>query len=556
MSVLPRDDGSFGVTLGSPPYMHWYATDDPPSLGVEVEVQGRVVGQQPLAAGRKTGTMTILASAVQTVKPSPYATRVVADEWLQRVNAAMDRPLMAYQATGAAWMAQRLVEGKGAILADSPGLGKSAQSIAAVCGANAFPCIVVCPASVKVNWAREFQYSKAKPNVFVIEGTRNPIEPADVYVVNYALLKPLEGHLIALHPASMIFDEAHELKEPRPKQSHRAAIATRMANWVKRVILLTGSPIMNTPREIWRLLHIAEPAAWDNFEDFNNRYLRPPPDDELTPKKRIVTARGRAEYLDELQVRVQPVMLRRRKEEVQGDMPPKTRRSLLVGIGKDDRAAYDEAERDLIDWLKKLGHDDRARRAARTEALAKMTYLRRIACIGKLRHAVPEYLDGWFSKSERPPLVIFGYHRVVLDALRPMCMNLGLRTVGIQGSEDMATRQEAIDAFQRGDADVFLCPIKAGGVGITLHRSSDMLVLERDWSPARMGQSEDRIHRIGQKRPVTITYMDAAATVDEHIAEVLAAKQHLIDHVVDGGQSEVEALVETVDSVLDHFRAA
>lgn len=550
LSVKPRDDGAFSVTLGPPPTMYWYITPVAPALGSEVVVTASASVVKPLQVGAQQGTMTVLAGAKQQVQPSKYATRMVAPAWTARAEDCMVRPLLPYQVTGAAWLAQRLAANQGSILADDPGLGKSAQTIAALTITGSFPAVVVCPSSVKVNWAREFQYSLAKPRVAIIAGRSGALKPADVYVLNYSLIKSRELQLQELKPKAVVFDEAHELKEPRATHSHRASVATRLAAWSRRVVLLTGSPIMNNPSEMWRLLHMADPDDWRFFEDFEMRYLKASPTDEKDHGTRIVTSRGRAEHLDELQARIQPLMLRRRKAEVQSDLPAKSRRSVLVDLDLNDRKMYQAAERDVIAWLQRLGHDEKAKRAARTIGLAKLTHLRRIAAIGKMRHAVPEYLAAWFAQPDQPPLVIFAYHRVVLDALFPMCAQLGIHAVGIGGDEDVATRQRAVDAFQSGQSPVFICPIKAGGVGINLHRASDSLVLERDWSPARMVQAEDRIHRLGQSKPVTITYLDAADTVDEHVAEVLAAKQTLIDHVVDGSADNAKIAVETIDTVL------
>lgn len=555
MSVKPRDDGSFAVTLGPAPSMHWYVTPAPPALGSEVQVTATASSVKPIQVGARQGTMTVLAGARQQVKASRYATRLVAPAWVQRVEESMIRPLLPYQVTGAAWLAQRLYEGKGSILADDPGLGKSAQAISALTATRSFPAVVVCPSSVKVNWSREFRYSLARPRVQIVKGRSGSLANADVYVLNYSLLKSREQQIQELHAKAIVFDEAHELKEPRAQHSHRASIATRLAAWIKRTVLLTGSPLMNNPSELWRLLHMCDAQEWQFFDDFEMRYLRAPAADEPDSAKRVVTSRGRAEHLDELHARVQPVMLRRRKQEIQSDLPEKSRRSVLVDLDANDRAMYQAAERDVIAWLKRIGQDEKAQRAARTMGLAKLTMLRRLAAIGKMRHAVPEYLKVWFDRAEQQPLVIFAYHRVVLDALFPMCAHLGLRVTGIGGDEDVVVRQKAIDAFQEGRAEVFICPIKAGGVGITLHRASDSLILERDWSPARMLQVEDRLHRIGQSKPVVITYLDAADTVDEHIGEVLAAKQLLIDHVIDGGESEARASIETIDAVLERLGA-
>jgi SWI/SNF-related matrix-associated actin-dependent regulator 1 of chromatin subfamily A len=148
------------------------------------------------------------------------------------------------------------------------------------------------------------------------------------------------------------------------------------------------------------------------------------------------------------------------------------------------------------------------------------------------------------------PLVVFGFHRSVLENVREQAKILGIKTVGIRGGDDPADRQAAVDLFQQGKADLFVCPIRAGGVGINLQRASKSLVLERDWSPARDIQAQDRVHRLGQIHPVVITYMDARGTVDEHVASVVAAKKRLIDGLIDGTETEETTSQSIVEDVL------
>jgi SNF2 family DNA or RNA helicase len=243
-------------------------------------------------------------------------------------------------------------------------------------------------------------------------------------------------------------------------------------------------------------------------------------------------------------------MLRRLKSQVLSNLPPKRRRRVPVELEAIDRQTYDKAEKNVVAWLNSLGEIERARSAKQT-IFVKLLFLRRIAALGKLRRALPSYLESWFSRTRRP-LVIFGYHRDVLKITRKMCLRMGLSIAQIHGKDPPEKRQQAIDSFSSGNVQVFLAPILAAGVGVNLqHGGSDALFLERHWVPTTMNQAEDRIHRIGQTKAVTITYLDAKNTIDEKIARMLQLKQRIIDAVVDDAKRPDDEAME--EEALEHL---
>jgi SWI/SNF-related matrix-associated actin-dependent regulator 1 of chromatin subfamily A len=536
ISVRPRDE-HFVVTLGPPPHMFWFVVESPPRLGQRIELKGARGDSSQLGAGELAGTMTQIREPVLTVIPEPYAVRVVPQAWVDRVVASMRRPLFGYQKEGAAWTASRIALSRGSLLCDDPGLGKTAQAIAALTATNAFPALVVCPASLKEQWAREFGWANPTPRVSVVNGSRGPMEHAEVHIMNYELLRYREQQLRALAPRCIVFDECQALKEPKPGPRHRAAIATRLSHQCGSVVGLTGTPVLNHPRELWRLLHIVDRRTWNDYDAFRERYCgvrRGRPRKDLKVGRAIRTAAGRVEQLDELQAKVAPYMLRRLKHQVLSDLPPKSRRSIMVRLADKDMAVYRKAEKDVVAWLRSLGLGMKALRASRAKAIVKLTMLRHIAALGKLRSVVPEYLARWFDRVAPEPLVIFGYHRDVMMGIYQICQRLRLRIAGIGGRERRDRRQAMVDAFQAGLADVFLAPIATAGVGLNLQRASEALFVERVFTPASLVQAEDRIWRLGSRRPVTITYLDAVGTVDEHMCELLGAKQALVTAAVDG----------------------
>jgi len=548
VSVRPRGDDTFGVTLGPGPDIYWLRTARPPKLGELLLVEGAETERYRLPSG---GQVTMLQGGDLSVEPDLYARRVVAPQWVERAHRVMRRPLFPFQAEGAGWLAARMASGRGAILADDPGLGKTAQVLAALIVTALTPAIVVCPSNVKRNWARETMHLRPRLKIEVIQGGRGPISSAHLVICNYDILRPREEQLGRLGARCIIFDEAHNLKEPQAGVNHRAAVGTRLAKRIGRPLLLTGTPLLNRPQELWRLLHMIDPRGWPSYPDFKRRYCTSPKQDEKQLRN-IVTKHGNAKRLDELQALVMPYMLRRLSKDVlRQQLPPKTRGRVLCELEPFDRQHYDAVTKDVVAWLRKVATNQRAANAARGIQLAKLNMLRRIAAVGKLRKAVREYLEAWFTRQNRP-LVIFAYHLQVLNGVHRICTRMGLKIATIRGSDNDRKRQRAVDLFQNGWADVFIAPIKSAGVGLNLQRGSDVLFLERLWTPSLMVQAECRCHRIGQRRAVTVTYLDAVGTVDGHIAAVLEGKQILIDQVVDDRkrQTAQEETTETIDEVV------
>jgi len=549
--VRPRHDGTFGITLGTGPGFFWFWSKEAPKLGQLVVIERAESKELKVHSGK----VTILQGGKMHIEPDRYARRVVFPQWINRVSAVVRRPLYPYQQEGAAWLAGRLMVNKGSILGDDPGLGKTITVLAAVLATKKLPAIIVCPPSVKRNWAKEVMYLKAKLRVAIVSGKHGAIPSAHIIIVNYDILRTRESQFKKLKAKCIIFDEAHLLKEPQPKSKrHRARVASRIAKHIGVVVHLTGTPILNKPQELWRLLHMVDPEEWPEYSIYRKRYCGYPKKLE-NPGVSVFTSHGQAKHIDELRALVDPCLLRRLKKDVlREQLPPKERRVITIDLEPFDLIHYKAAEKDVVEWLRKVSTDKRARQAARCQAIVKLTMLRRIAAVGKLRKAVGRYITTWF-KTKRRPLVVFAYHRKVAEGVRQICKKRGISFVSIRGSDNDEKRQKAVDEFQRGNASLFIAPLKSAGVGINLHRASDVLCLERLWTPKLMDQAEDRCHRIGQTRKVIVTYMDARATVDEHISRVSMSKQIVIDKIVDDATEEHRKLmrqisVETIDDVI------
>jgi len=557
VSVRPRFDGMFRVTLGPGPRIFSYSTPNPPKLGDLVLVEG-AKGTRLNSSRANQADITLLEGGRHMVIPDEWPRRVVAPHWIKMIHGVVNRKPFPYQAEGAGWLASRIAGRKGAILADDPGLGKTFQVLSSIAATRATPTIIVCPTSLKDNWARELNHLKPKLVPFVINGQEGMLRPAHLYILSYATLRARARQLSKLvRPKLIVFDEAHLLKEPLPSPTHRASIATQFAHHIGNVVLMTGTPLLNRPEEMWRLLHIVDKKEWPDFKAYKKRYcsaLTKQEREAMRKVRSIVTDHGRAKHVDELQALTAPYILRRQRDEtIKQQLPPKERRRIVVDLHPYDAAHYQKAEKDFIKWLTDVAGGERAQSAKRGQAIVKLNVLRRIAAVGKLRSAAKSYLEAWFENEKRP-LVVFAYHRPVLWGLEAICQNAGIASVHLKGSDPSNKRQLKVDKFMSGEVDVFLAPIRSAGVGLNLQRASDMLFLEREWTPALMGQAESRCHRLGQRNKVTVTYLDARNTVDEHIARVLKAKQTLIDQVVDNKKPSREArqdmTIEAIDDII------
>ena len=538
LSVRVLAEGRYGATLGPPPAFFYVVTGAPLKVGALVRVEGVASATVNLPDG---ATVTEI-SASRVVELGDLPARHVHAEWLDRVDLFVGE-LYGYQREGAAWLASRLADKRGSIIADEMGLGKSRQIIAAALAAEVLPMLIVCPYTLKRQWHEELQEAATPLEIQIIDGSEGLLHEAHVYIVHYDILKPRERQLGRLPVRLVVFDEGHLLKAPDPDRDHRASIATRLAHKIGLSVIATGTPLLNHVEEYWRLLHIVDPASWPDFESYQARYSYLPSDEELlhepAAQKRIVTTHGRAERTEELQSRVDELLIRRTKldalVEMSDKIPPKERRVLEVDLDPCDRAEYDRAAADVAAWYAEHGEGLRAGRIKHAEGLQRLATLRQITTMAKMRRAVPDYLSRWFGGEIARQLVVFGYHRAPLERLAHVASAMKIRAGAILGEDASAPRAAVVDAFRAGEIDLLIAPIRIAGIGLNLQNAAHALFLEWTWVPADMEQAEGRLHRIGQTRPVVIDYLAARGTIDAYMAEVIAGKQILIDSLVDGG---------------------
>jgi SWI/SNF-related matrix-associated actin-dependent regulator 1 of chromatin subfamily A len=443
-----------------------------------------------------------------------------------KVAPTLGGELKPFQRAGVRYLLQQ----RRAFLADEQGLGKTIEALATLEADGAYPAIVVCPASLKLNWLRELSLWLPHRSAQALTGTRTsaPVEPADVTVVNYDIVAARLSALSAIAPRALVLDESHYCKNAAAK---RTQAVQQLSTAVPRdglVLALTGTPVMNRPPELISQLRIlGRLADFGSGAQFGKRF-------------RGADAHLRLHW--HLRARC---FARRLKADVLPQLPAKTR--AVVPIELDNEPEYRLAENDLIAWLQSQPYDlheldARVAAALRAERLVRLNALKLLAARGKL-HAALAWIHDFCSSGER--LVVFAHHREIQRAL----LERFPHALHILGEDSPVARDAALQAFQapdRPENQLIVCSIEVAGHGITLTRSSNVAFLELDWTPAKHDQAEDRCHRFGQEDTVNANYLLAAGTVDETIATLLERKRAVIGAVTDGLEEDEEGVVDAL----------
>ena len=411
------------------------------------------------------------------------------------------------------------------LIADQMGLGKTIQALAYLAlHPEMRPAVIVCPASLKLNWQRESEaWLETDERITVVQNGKAKKLDADIVIINYDVLKKWLSELQYSEPQIMILDEAHSVKNPK---SARSKAAKELASIVPHKILLTGTPVLNRPSELWNQLSILDPISYCSGRFFN-WHIRYAAAHKITIGYNMhAWDFSGASHLDELAQSLKTIMIRRTKEQVLLELPAKRRSTILIPI--DNRKEYNLANKEFVEWVIEQKGNAAAEKASHVEQLAKIEYLRQIAISGKMKQALA-WIETFLESGEK--LVVFAIHKATIHALE---REYGTMAVKIDGSVSSEQRQAAVDKFQNDpDVRLFIGNIKAAGVGITLTAASNVAFLELDWTPALLEQAEDRCHRIGQENAVNIYYLLAENTVDQSIAAMLEEKRNVIAKITE-----------------------
>lgn len=450
-------------------------------------------------------------------------------------------PLLPYQRAGVEYcLRQRRV-----ILGDEMGLGKTPQLIAVAVEAHreGGRAVIIVPPSLRENWRRELGKFAPHLVVEVLSGSKPyPLSNADVIVTGDATLTNWAPALANVRAKALLVDEAHHFKNPKAKRTIALRGLALSIPDDGYVVLASGTPAVNRPVELVAPLNIIgqlEPVFGGEGK-FKWRYCDPVKNDFGW------TFVG-ATNTDELHEKLRGTCyVRRKKEDVLKELPPKRRAQVAVELSPSDLREYTRIESEFLAWVFDKGGREAVLRASRSEAITQLTALRQSLAKAKVP-AVIEHLENIIESGE--PVVVFGHHRAVLTAIIDECKRRSIEdprwnVVSVLGGQSDESKQEAVDAFQSGRASVFVGNYTSAGVGLTLTRANQWVSAELPWTPAELSQAEDRCHRISQVEAVTCWHITGARakgdlTIDDRLFALLNAKQETLSAVLDGKATDL-----------------
>uniref|UniRef100_A0A7S3QB74 Uncharacterized protein n=1 Tax=Chaetoceros debilis TaxID=122233 RepID=A0A7S3QB74_9STRA len=443
------------------------------------------------------------------------------------------------------------------LICDEMGLGKTVTSLAVMLAfKEEWPLLILCPASLRYTWPAEIEkFIPHMPHsaIYVVRGFddcdfhSNPIKRARIKVVvaTYSLLQNRSAAAKALQEFSfkcVIADESHNLKE---KTSQRCKIAMPLISGAKRVLLLSGTPALAKPVELWAQLNCVDQDLFGSYTSFTKKYCN--------------ARRGRFGYdvsglsnADELHEKLKQVMIRRLKADVLKELPPKQRSIVPVKILKNEHVK--DCRRIIAEMndtrasISSLAGEEANNAHFEGRSLLMQAY--QASGIGKAQ-AVAEYVLDWLCGSGTQKVLVFAHHKGVLDTIEATISKhfKGVGHIRIDGSVNSAERAARVKKFQnKAQVRLGLLSITAAGVGLTLTAASSVIFAELHWTPGVLAQAEDRCHRIGQVNAVNIMYCvckDTDLSVDPALWKMLGRKVSNLGRMIDGEKGASMNAVDT-----------
>lgn len=427
-----------------------------------------------------------------------------------------------YQVEGYQWLAQRAEAGVGACLADDMGLGKTLQVIALLAQRSwKGAALVVCPTSVVDNWREQIERFAPHLKV-VLLGPRQELLPAGIHLCSYRRLLSDRKALSEHAWDCVILDEAQAIKNSH-SQTARAAFQVSASAHCR--VATTGTPIENRLVELWSLFRFLNPALLGPLTAFRQRYEKP-------------AGHGLSAGQLKVKARVRPFLLRRLKSQVLQQLPPRTEIVVRVELSESERALYEA--------LRIEANQDLEEQGKRFEVLAHLTRLRQVCCHPRLILPQQEALTS--SKLEAflelaldlragdHQCLVFSQFTRLLDLLEVRLKQHSLSYLRLDGSTPGGQRGELVREFQKGQTDLFLISLKAGGTGLNLTAADYVVHLDPWWNPAVEDQASDRVHRLGQERPVTVYRLVARGTLEEKVLRLHQGKRQLAEQMLAGAE--------------------
>jgi superfamily II DNA or RNA helicase len=421
-----------------------------------------------------------------------------------------------YQQQGVNWLHFLRQAGLGATLADDMGLGKTLQTLCAIHGKT----LIVCPTSVVHNWASEIERFRPQLQFNNYHGPKRKLDDSEVTLTSYAVLRLDLAALTAIDWDTVVLDEAQTIKNP---ESQVTQAAYELSGAFR--ITLSGTPVENRLEELWSQFHFTNRGLLGTRDEFQERYSAP-------------MAMGKAGVASQLRDKIRPFLLRRLKEHVAKELPPRTDVVLHCELSDDERTLYDaifaSTQTEVVQNLRAGG--------SVMQALESLLRLRQACCHPAL---VPGQVAESSSKLRRllaalelvaadgHKALVFSQWTSLLDLAEPHLKQAGIGFTRLDGST--RDRQAVVDQFQSAEGPpVMLLSLKAGGTGLNLTSADHVFLLDLWWNPAVEEQAADRAHRIGQERPVMVYRLVAKDTVEERILALQDQKREIAEAALSG----------------------
>ena len=441
--------------------------------------------------------------------------------------------LRKYQQSGVLWMKALGARSFNLILADEMGLGKTVQTLALLASdpGRHLPALVVCPTSLLENWVREAEKFTPSLKVLPITGPdRGKLWDRamfhDICISSYALIKRDAAHLSDLRFKYLILDEAQHIKNPATGNSHICKSIE-----ADHKLVLTGTPLENSPEDLWSIFDFLHPGLLGNLSAF---------------RRNFVQSGASTEALAELSGRIAPFILRRRKDEVLAEIPPKAEQLLYCEMDEAQRELYNrflQESRQKFSWIKSGS-------AGRFEFLSSLLRMRQVCCdpallegSGNIRSAKMDLLKELLLETidSGHKVLLFSQFTTLLSIVRIWLDSQGIRYEYLDGSTK--DRMERVDSFnQSPDIPLFLLSLKAGGLGLNLTSADTVILYDPWWNPAAEAQAADRTHRIGQTRNVNIIKLLVKDSVEEKVLELQRRKADLFNDLVEASAESAASM--------------
>lgn len=430
---------------------------------------------------------------------------------------------------------EKLVGSKRFVLADDMGLGKTTSTIIAALETKAKKILIICPASLKLNWEREIR-NYSQRSVYVCEGKKFSTDH-DFVIINYDIIKNFYDikekettQIYEYNPDLIIIDEAHYLQNT---QAQRTKLVNSFVKRSKRLWLLTGTPMTSRPINYYNLLNLIESPVAQNWMAYVIRYCE---GYQFRVGNRKIWNVNGASNLEELRDRTSQQVLRRLKEDVL-DLPDKIITPVYLRLKS---KLYEQLMGDYYDWYDKNPEES----SSLTIQFSKLMKVRQIIAEEKIESTI-ELAENIIEQGKK--VIIFTNFT---NALEKIASHFGKKAVTLDGSSSKTQRQYAVDEFQENEKiKVFVGNIKAAGVGITLTASEAVIMNDLSFVPSDHSQAEDRAYRYGQKSNVSVYYPIFENTIEGVIYDILSKKKNIFETVMGDNLSKTDSAVEILEII-------